>query len=692
MQLTLIRRAVLAGIAVVAVVAPGATPAWAADTGTISGRLTTSAGAAAPDVPVVVYRTGGFTTIAETQTDADGTYTLASLRPGSYTVGYLPPNRPEQYHRQKFRSWEADPVVVTADATTTVDEQLVATGTVTGRIVDAAGEPRSGLRVEARPIGSPNWANTVTDSDGRYAMAVLAGDYRVSFQPIEGSRQAQYVPGKLGLRSAGVFAVTADAVVVADDTVLPVGNLSGRFTTAAGAPLTEAQVDLYTPDGENAGWTDTDADGAFDLEVLAGAYRVGVFKDDRQQYYRGKLVPEQADLVTVRGGERTSITDALLGTGTLRVRAVDSVTGAPIARFCAMDACSNGTGSVIIPDIPEGRHDVYLYTPDGRYLPRNRSGVLIRADQTTEVTVALSPGATISTTVVDRQTGAPLAGVCLEAFANKRALLLDSYPKCSDHDGRVDIGPLRAGEHKLFAVPQNQTYGRQWVGPDGGTGDEREAATVTTNLGQVSTGPVVRLDRAGRVSGRVTDVQTGAGLADVHVSVLTGHPGVGAEDVRTDDQGGYTLTRLGPYAWPVVFGGDSHAAVWSGGASSRFKATPVLVTADATATLDATLSPGTQFTGTIKDGTGRPFQSGLVMAHSVDTGDIAGSGLVSGGQFDLRLTGRQRVFLSYEVSLDGVDMHSGRYRVADSDGVVRLVRFTVPATGSTSVDVVIPTS
>ncbi|WBB93489.1 carboxypeptidase regulatory-like domain-containing protein [Verrucosispora sp. WMMC514] len=692
MHIPLIRRAALACVTAAAVLLPGATPALAASTGTISGRLTTAAGAAAPDVPVVVYPSGEYDVLASTMTDADGAYTLPQLNPGSYTVGYLPDSRPEQYYRQQLRPWDADPVVVTAGATTTVDEQLLPTGTISGQLLDAAGEPVFDLRVLAIEADANLVASARTDENGRYEMDVVAGRYRVQFEPIEGSYQRQYVPGQVDEESATLFEVTEGARVVADDTVLSVGTLSGRFTTAAGAPLTNADVYVYTPNMYSVHSDGTSADGTFEAQLLAGTYKVGLYTNERHQYYPGQLESDQAELVTVRGGEQTAITDSLLGTGSVRISAVDSVTGAPVANFCAHDGCSNGSGRVTISDLTQGRHDIYVYAPDGRYFPRERTGVRVRADQTTELTIKLRPGAVITTTVLDRQSGSPVSGVCLDAFAPKRATLRDGYGNCSNRSGQVRVGPLTAGEYKLFAVPQNTTYGRQWVGAAGGTGDEREAATVTATVGQVATGPVIQLDRAGQVTGRVTDAETGAALPDVNVSVLTGHPGVGAEDAVTDDQGDYTLSRLGPYEWPVVFSRGGYATVWSGGAASRFSATPVQVGAGATANLDATLRRGVQLNGTFRNTEGTPLRSGWVLAHSVDTGDYAGSGWVSNGEFTMRLTGRQRIFFSYDVYFDDEQMYSGRYQVTDPDGTRRLARFTVPASGSMTADLVISTS
>ena len=37
------------------------------------------------------------------------------------------------------------------------------------------------------------------------------------------------------------------------------------------------------------------------------------------------------------------------------------------------------------------------------------------------------------------------------------------------------------------------------------------------------------------------------------------HPGVGAHDATTDENGVYTVRRLGPYAWPLIYGDEQYA-------------------------------------------------------------------------------------------------------------------------------------
>ncbi|MEU1395963.1 carboxypeptidase regulatory-like domain-containing protein [Micromonospora zamorensis] len=690
MKLFPARRALLAGAIVAALVLPGATPAQAAATGTVSGRLTTSTGTPAAEVLVQVYESESYDYVDNTSTNADGNYTFSGLPAGSYLVGYFPLEQPGQYYRQQATIWDATPVTVTAGGTSRADDQLFGTGTISGQIVNAAGDPLPDLSIDAREVDTDAWAGGRTDDQGRFTFVTRPGRYILSLRPIEGSDQVQYVPGTTDQESASVFEVKTDETTVVNETALPVGGLSGRFTTAAGAPLADAQVILSATTGASGAYLQTDANGEFSVQLLPGSYIVGLFAGDRQQYYRGKLTSEEADHIEVRGGQQTRITDSLLGTGSVTVQAVDSVTGAPIADFCAQSVCSNGTGTVTVTDLPQGRHTIYLDVPDGLHFNREVTGVQVRANRDKKLTVKMRSAAVISTTIVDRQSGLPVADVCLDTFLPKQAKLADGYGNCSDRTGKIKSESLEPGSYKLFAVPRNETHGRQWVGVNGGSGDEREAAVVTAIAGQVVAGPQIKMDRAGSVTGTVTD-PSGKPVPNAAVSVLTAHPGVGAQDATTDEKGVYTLTNLGPYAWPVVLGGYPYASEWSGDKPSRFTATPVTVTAGAAATYNVQLDQGVQLTGTIRTPDGTPFTSGFVIARNVDTGDIAGSTWITDGQFTIRLKGPQKIFFTYNLSL-GEQQFDGRYLETQPDGTRKLARFTVPASGSMAVNLVVPTS
>ncbi|SBT49455.1 carboxypeptidase regulatory-like domain-containing protein [Micromonospora auratinigra] len=690
MRLSLVRRAALAAVVTGAVVLPGATPALAADTGTVSGRLTSSNGTGAADVPVQVWGNGGAEVSGSTTTDADGRYSVDGLTAGDYIVAFLPPERPQQFYRQKTQAWEADRVTVDAGGTTTADDQLVATGVLTGQLQGTAG-----AYVEAQNQDTWETVAATTDDTGHYRLYVVPGTYVLSFRPVEGSWQSQYVPGTLDPQSAGRYQVAADQTVTVNDTVLGVGSLSGQLTSATGAPVPNASVIVNTATSSSGGSATTDANGEFTVPaLLSGGYKVGFFVDGREQYHPGRSSWDTAGVVTVTGGQQTRITERLLGTGSIRVSAVDSVTGAPVSRFCvnSADRCTDGTGTVTLTGLPEGSHDLLVFAPDNSYFTRQVADVRVRADRTTPLTVKLRAGAVVTTTVVDRVTGEPLPDVCVSGFLPKRVTFPENNT-CTDATGKVRVGPLATGTYRLFVTPRDREYGRQWVGAEGGTGDERQAVQVEAVAGTVVAGPSVRLDRAGTISGTVRDAVTGAPARSVDVSVLTGVPYLGLDDASTDAEGRYTLSGLGPYAWPVMFAGHPYATVWSGGATSRYTATPVQVTAGGQARLDTVLRSGTEVTGTVTDQDGTPFGQGWVTVRNADTGDMAGFANVEDGRYTIRALGRQRVYLTYSLRRTGGDTtYAGTYKVTGDDGTSRVALFTVPSSGTLAVDLVVPTS
>jgi hypothetical protein len=406
----------------------------------------------------------------------------------------------------------------------------------------------------------------------------------------------------------------------------------------------------------------TDGNGNFDVEILVGSYIVNFNEGGHDQYYPRKLTPEEAELITISAGQSRSISDSWLPTGSVRVKAVDAGTGAAVPNFCVESVCSEGTGTATVTGLPQGRHTLYLYTDDKIYFSAETT-VDVPANQTIDVTVKLRRGGRISTTVVDRATGQSVAGVCVNPYkVNAPAYLVEGYGDCSDSTGKITYGPVEAGSYQLFADPQgSSTYGMQWVGASGGTGDQRQAATVAVTVGGTTLAPQVKLDRAGAVAGRITDAATGAPLIDAKVTRLSFHPGVGASgDAVADTDGRYRFDGLGPYEWPLLFQKYGYADQWSGGATNRYDATRIKVTAGGTATHDTALRLGTEVTGTAKNSAGAPFGSGHIMVHNSVTGDIMGSGWLDGGHYSLPALPGQSVYLTYNIN-DGIRDYNGQW-------------------------------
>lgn len=124
---------------------------------------------------------------------ADGTYRLADVFPGSYTVRVeatgSDPAIATRWYRDSATADSAVPVVVVDGADTTcIDIAAVAASRVTGVVTGAAG-PLPGVEVVLEAVrGDTRFGTTWTNAQGAFSFAGLpAGEYRVRFVVDTGS-------------------------------------------------------------------------------------------------------------------------------------------------------------------------------------------------------------------------------------------------------------------------------------------------------------------------------------------------------------------------------------------------------------------------------------------------------------------------------------------------------------------------
>jgi hypothetical protein len=239
----------------------------------------------------------------------------------------------------------------------------------------------------------------------------------------------------------------------------------------------------------------------------------------------------------------------------------------------------------------------------------------------------------------------------------------------------------------LYLWDHEEQYGAQWVGASGGTGDQRRAVWFTGRADATTTIASPRVDPPGSITGVVRSQETGAALRYVCAFPYALASTLGLDRQIgphcTNDQGVYTITGLGPYAWPV-----QHVAVfqrqypwlWSGGKPDRFAARYVPVRAGQATTADLTMMPAATIQGRSVLPSGEPSMS-YMAAYSARTGDIAGpdtsSNPWSDGSYQLQaIAPGQRVTIGYYVQDTN---HSCWYDGVAAEAAATPV--TVPATG-----------
>jgi hypothetical protein len=513
-----------------------------------------------------------------------------------------------------------------------------ATTGLDGTITDAhTGQPVANAQVVAQMADYSNWNSTSTDASGHYEFPSLPdGQYVV--QVLAGNYFEQWAFGKADRYSADLVTVPGTASLALAP--LEYGSIGGHLTTSTGGARTDIGIEVTDANGNQVAWTNPDASGAWSAtHLLIGQYKVVYhFPNNLTIWSHGHTDPFQADLFTVTAGTQTTVDDSIPDFGSLTITVTDATTHQPLpgayayyqsgpSHFYAPNADANGV--ITITDLLPGAYQFGVAGPGSNYdyLNGGAEAVAVTANHTTSVAIALVPAAHMKVTVVDAATKAPIAGACLSyLMADSTSTVPTQFSDCSGASGQITLNGFPAGRLKLFISSTDDVHGAQWVGPYGGLGDQDDAKWFPMKSGQ-TTNVTVKLDRAGTVSGTITDAATHGPIADVCPTVLPAYArNLGGFPYFTCSiqDGTFMMRGLGPYQWKIEFPDYSgtHAWQWSGNAPNRKVATPVKVKAGKTVTTNAALRAPGVITGTVTKPSGHP-EFVVVQAVDTRTGDFA---------------------------------------------------------------------
>lgn len=260
--------------------------------GQVTGTVTLPGGAAASDVSVTLYvhdadgwhpdwddDWGG------TTTDASGHYAIPAPH-GTYRVAFQsddPVLQPE-FWQNKHRIDDAQDITITSGTTTAnINAQFDIGGHVTGTISQAIG---GGGRVTAwaeEHPGTGDWRGVssvqVSKVDGSYHVdGLITGSYKLHFSAK--GFAGEWWHDQADLASATEVAVTAPNTVPGiNPTLAPLVHITGTVTDSSHAAVGEGYVTAFRLDGttwKRARSVGLTADGSYDLNVVAGTYRLRV--------------------------------------------------------------------------------------------------------------------------------------------------------------------------------------------------------------------------------------------------------------------------------------------------------------------------------------------------------------------------------------------------------------------------------
>jgi Carboxypeptidase regulatory-like domain/Protein of unknown function (DUF1416) len=606
--------------------------------GSMHGRVSRPDGTAAPFTSV--NTSGGPAGGGNTSTDASGNYTFPYVWPGTYRMTFFPQGAPIQYAHGTTDLSAATLFPVAAGESVTVDETLLATGTVTGRVT-SQDAPAAFASLGLLTTTGSQVATGSTGADGTYRISAVPGTYVLRLRMPNGI--TQYAHQKTDLASADRFVVVVGETVVVDEQALTPSTIRGTLLRADGTPASGLQV--FATDGQNHNYSaGTGPDGKWQMSVLPGTYtiRFSGFTIGNQ-WAVGKSSAEAANQLVVGEGATVVVDDQLVPAGTLTVTARDKRSGEAIQSFCLFlltNVCTT-TGTATASALP-GHYRASVSATDQVYLTESFEVDLV-SGQNTALTVDLTKSGTVTAVVKDAATGTPVANACLELVEPLRPMTLGAGGSvCSGPDGAITLRGRRPGIYNAFVTVRDNVHGDQWVGLTKGVGAQARARLIVLNEGATIALPEIKLDLAGTITGFVRD-EAGQPLANAYVGVTSSNAGFGPSGVytNTDANGRYTLTGLGPYSWVLFFGHFGQATVFSGGTGDRFFATGIKLTAGGTTAYDQTMRTGTTFNGTVRnpDGSLRTAFTRITLIHALSGDELGAFDLDSTGTYSFHVAG-----------------------------------------------------
>ncbi len=378
-------------------------------TGDITGIVTNREGVALSGIKIDAYIPHSNTSsVGFTISNADGTYDISGLAPGSYTVQFN--NQPgagdsglyytTQWYDNQINSGDttATPVNVTAGVVTpNINDVLAPAGVIAGKITDNNGNGLDAIKVNAYVPDSQAAASgfTMTRPDGMYYMNVPAGSYQVQFNnmPEANNNGAYYAaqrwydnqpsPGTPNIVTVTNGTTTPDI----NATLAPAGAVSGRVVDESGKGIANIGITAYASldnyNNPNGRWWTvfvfTDENGYYFMGgVPAGSSYILDFNGPSgdpyhpEQWYSGKATADTATLVAVTNNVTTpNVNVTLQSYGAVSGKVVDT-TGAParsyVSAYATRDDFYNNTPAASMPVNADGSYTMYGLTPGTYYI------------------------------------------------------------------------------------------------------------------------------------------------------------------------------------------------------------------------------------------------------------------------------------------------------------------------------------
>lgn len=269
----------------------------------------------AAGVTVSAYNLDG-TLHVSTTSDAGGNYALL-VAPGDYKVVVADPGL---VYATQFYGGTTFRTAARLSASTNVsgiDLTLVRAGRISGIVRNAEnGQPLAGIQVAAYDSDGVAAAVATTGADGRYALAVAPGAYRLLAFDVQLTYVTAYAGGQTSYETTVPLVITADSNTTVDFVMRRGLRVTGQVASRNGTGLTGIEIFALDADGNRVAAA-TSNGGAFTIVLPPGTYRfVAVDPEGRffTAEYPGSVIVSEGHLpppvifsLDGRAGRRRSV-------------------------------------------------------------------------------------------------------------------------------------------------------------------------------------------------------------------------------------------------------------------------------------------------------------------------------------------------------------------------------------------------
>jgi protocatechuate 3,4-dioxygenase beta subunit len=574
------------------------------------------------------------TSLTTSYADQSGRITFR-LPAGDYRFMVTATGWVTQYYDNAATLATATPISAVDGTLTAVDVHLAPQGSISGHITDSAGTALKGcVSIYSASDMTSRVASSCSDSLGAYSVQVPNGQYIVQFTDASSTPTHSwlYFGGSITAATAAIVRVVDGVDTPRVDGNLPLGGfLTGTLTAPSNISTTMARIQsdagasIYvTADSQTGIWRSP--------PLPSGTYTVQF----TGWYLSREIFQSYATPIVLVAPQTVDHIDGTLGVPVPSVAGVvKDQDGNVVTNGCVVakapswysSACLMSDGSYSFTDLPAGAYSLYLNATgylaqwwDGIATESAATPLTVVAGSTATANFTLSRGGSISGRITDAVSG---AAVATGAYVYVNDAVTGNQVKSgyAGSNGEYVVSGLPDGTYKVqFGVWK---YLAEWWNNQP-TSDT--ATTVTIVNGSTVSNVDASLAQAGSVSGRVTDVATGAPLGSIDVYVYGDTGGwMWYQNARTNSDGTYVVTGLLTGQYTVSFTNRSgrYVGAWYNGATTQASATKIsVIVGQTTSGIDAALTLGGTVSGTVKDSSGAPVAGACVSVYDASNAAV----------------------------------------------------------------------